>query len=212
MVEMNIQEYLDILKTIQNDIINFLDNEDNIEENFQLLRDIFEEKNIFNDKHKLTLILHLLVILSNNHFRTINFFSKIERILLLFKEVFQNNFLNSEICKIFIKSKRLLLFLIEEKMIKVDKYTDDNIFRCDNDDNYTKYFTPEIKPFLTKQNQEKYENVANSREKRELILNEIPEDFNENRKIGENHHLKRLIQMIYIKLIRKLNVISYYKK
>ena len=83
---MNLQHYLTVIKSIQTNIIIYLDREDNIEENFQNIIKIFDDEKILENLNKIKLIFHLLLELTNNHYRLLNFFSKIERIFLYFKD------------------------------------------------------------------------------------------------------------------------------
>ena len=117
---MNYNQYLDKMKKIQNLIIIFLDNDEDTEENFQNLVNVIDPT-ISTDIHEQRIIFHLLVKISNDHHRISNFFQKIERILLIFTNAFKK-FTISEIFEIFKGNKRILLFLIEEGIVNIDKY------------------------------------------------------------------------------------------
>ena len=103
-------------------------------------------------------MLHLIINISNGHHRTKNFFNKIEQILLLFTNTIQQNFSQHEIFNIFVKSKRLLLFIFDQKLIIPDTYVMERFFsKCISEDNpqyifecYPQYFYPEIKDFYDK--------------------------------------------------------------
>ena len=82
---MDVNEYLKKMKEIQQNILDFIDQNDDIETNFQNLNYIFDEQKIGSNKHDLKLILHFILKISNNHHRTACFFNKIERILKFFK-------------------------------------------------------------------------------------------------------------------------------
>ena len=182
--------YLEEIKNTQQELLNFLDDDENYEENYQNLNQHLADQKIGDDQEELELFLHLLVKLSNYHHRESNFYGKIEKILLIFKEKINKNLTNSEVFNIFKSNKRILLFLIEEKMLNFDK----NIVKTIAEGkylkyNYPSYFLPEIRLFLTKQN------INNDKQK-----DEIPENFYENRKIGENcSHICQLIQKDLIK-------------
>ena len=60
---MNSEEFLDRNKKIQNELLNFIRNDENDTENMQNLQTLFNELNIRNDKHDLTTILHLILLL-----------------------------------------------------------------------------------------------------------------------------------------------------
>ena len=83
---MELQSYIDKMKNIQKNLLEFIDSEENIEENFQNLTKIFHDENILKSKHKIKTILYILLNIANNHHRTPNFFSKIEKILIFMKD------------------------------------------------------------------------------------------------------------------------------
>lgn len=147
---MNSQEFLEVIKKIQENILLFLENEANLEESFQNLSIILQDQKICDDKLKLTLLLHLILKISNNHHHGPNFFGKLEQILNIFKDSIKKNFTNSEILSIFKSNKRILLFLIQENIIIVDKYFIQKILRSKKymDQEYLQYFAPEIEPFI----------------------------------------------------------------
>lgn len=191
---MEIQEYLNEMKNIQLSIRNFLDNDEDDEENFRILTTIFKDQYIHDNKHKLKLLLHMIVEISNNYHRSSNFFSKIEQILLIFKEKITFFYSNWEIFNIFESNKRILLFLIEEKIIVIDekiiKILNKNKYIYDN---YHSFIGPEIKPYINAKNCSRYELVAH-------LLENLPKDFNEKRKAGENDNpICKIIQNDSIK-------------
>lgn len=175
---MNIQQYLDMMKNIQQNLLDFLDNEADDEVFYKNFVDICENQKINESKHKLTSILHLLLNISTNHHRSPSFFNKIELILLEFKGQINKQFSNSELFHIFKSNKKILLFLIEEKMITIDKCIFKTITSSKYSNlNYPQFFSPEINSF-----------TKNSTEK-------LPDDFYENRRTGENeNYVCKLIQ------------------
>ena len=118
---MSSQEYLDMMKEIQKNILNFLEEEANSAENL-LKKDEFNNFKISDNQYDFLSLLHLISKIGNNCHRFPIFFSKIERILQFFKEDIQKYFTNSEIFNIFKRNKRILLFLIEQKVIVIDEY------------------------------------------------------------------------------------------
>ena len=118
------QKYLDIMKNI----LNFLEDETNLEDNFQNLENIFNESKIKDCKLDLLSLLHLISKISNNCHRFNLFFSKIERILQNFQSDIKKYFSNSQIFNIFKSNKRILLFLTEEGIIIFDEYINENWF------------------------------------------------------------------------------------
>ena len=179
---MNSKEYFDTMKDIQENILNFLEEKDNSEEIFIILESKFNDKKIKDHLYELLSLLHLISKIGNNHHRFPNFFSKIERILLIFKEDIKKYFPNSEIFNIFKNNKRILLFLIEQQIIVFDEYIAKRITNTEKYINakYPLYFQSEIQPFIN----EKWFPKIN--EWAEEIKKELPENFHAKRKEGEN--------------------------
>lgn len=118
---MSINQHLEEMKDILNIIQAFLD-EPSDGEKFPNLKLKFDEYQISNSKYKLILLFRLIVTFANYHKRSPFFFNKIEHIILIFQVEMKNYFSNREIFNIFKSNKRLLLFLIEKKMMNIDKF------------------------------------------------------------------------------------------
>ena len=205
---MSFQEYLDKMREIQSNLLDFIEDDQNADENFPALQLFFEKLSIQDNKHDLSFLFHLLTKIADNHYRGPFFFEKIEKILKLFKDDIKKYFSNSEIFNIFKGNKRVLLFLIEENIMKIDEY----IYKKITTGKYAKrfypqYFAPEILPFGKVEWPNNFnKEVENFNEKVDLfnILffekeeeeeNELPEHFYELRKIGENENcICRLIR------------------
>ena len=186
----NIKEISDMMKNIQNNLLIYIENEDNLEENYQNLIISFDEYKVKNNKNIINSILHMIAAIANNHHRGVGFFSKLEKILLFIKCEIRKNFSNKQIFSIFDNNKRLLLFFINEKIMIFDDYIYEQITSTSFQNlNYTQYFQPEIKSFLSKKD------------------DKIDEEFNNKRLIGENDdYICSLIQkdaiedfIIYVK-------------
>ena len=119
---MSISDYLDKMKSIQKNILDFFEVQENSEEYFQNLNAKIQDLKIHDDSHRLRMFLHILINFSNNHNRQQNFWEKMERLLLLFKKEMLEKFSNNELFNIFDSNKRLLLYLIEEKIITINEY------------------------------------------------------------------------------------------
>ena len=88
--------------------------------------------------------------ISNDHHRSSDFFTKIEKIILYFEAQIQQFYSNHQIFNLFKRNKRILLFLIERNLLKLDESIVQIITRRNfRNANYPFYFYPEIKPFLT---------------------------------------------------------------
>ena len=190
---MDIQSYFNQMKMIQSIILNYIESYHNAEENYQNIIQFFNDQKIKTNKYLLKSILHLLLKISNNHYRLPYFFIKIENIIQYLLENIKQTWSNFEIFHIFKSNKRILLFLIEEKIIDIDS----KIYKIINNGkyaqaNYTEYFFPEIKHYLNE-------------EQNEALFEKYHEKFEEKRKTGENDNY--ICELIRNDLID--NFISY---
>ena len=168
-------ENVNRMKQIHKIILEYIDN-DNDEENFENLIKLIKNQKIHDDRNNFRLFLKLLLFLSKHHYRNQFFFNKIEKILLIFKKEIQSQFANLELFYFFKGSKRLLLSLIEEKLIVIDQ-TIYNIISKNKYllSNYPQYFFPECKQFM-------FFIMA------KCIEHDFPKNFEQKRKIGENEN------------------------
>lgn len=118
---MDFKDYIEILKKIQEFIIEYIDIEDNQEENYQNLIRYIQDLNIWSDQHEIKILLLIIDQISNHHHRHHNFFDKIEKILQTIKKEIKQSLSNFDIFKIFKYNKRILLFLIREEIITIDQ-------------------------------------------------------------------------------------------
>ena len=84
---MDIQEYFDRKKELQNILLSYIENEDqlNSELDFNRLIDYITEQEYQKDRREMNKFLGLLLSISNNHHRGPDFFDKIKRILHHYK-------------------------------------------------------------------------------------------------------------------------------
>ena len=173
---MNVKESLEKMKNIQNIIIEYIDSDENSEENFQNLQIFFDDHKIKDERYDLMLLLSLITQIANNHHRGINFFEKIEKILQFLKNAIQKFFSNTEIFNIFGTNKKIILFLLKEKMFMINSKIASKMTTFEyKNASYPHYFWPEISPFLSEI------------EKREYEYNIPTDNYEENRQIGQNH-------------------------
>lgn len=172
---MEVQQYLDTIKKLHDAVLAFVDNETDEEEKYENLIQLIQDNQIKNNKYELDMFIRMICQIINNHHISTNFFNKIEKIIIHFKEEIKNNYSNDDILNFFIDSKRILLSLIKEEILTVDEST----YRTFISDYYKKiqynrYFFPENKQFLPKV----------------VLINmqrTIPYDFEEKRKKGDAH-------------------------
>ena len=178
---MKSNENLEEMKKIQENIIDFIENEDNVEEKFQNLLNMIKDFKIRDNLYKLKLLVHLISKISCDHHRGTNFFSKIEQILCVFKEDLRKYFSSSELFHIFKSDKRILLFLITENLMVINEFIVKKF--CKRKyllAKYPEYFSPELKPFVNEKLFSKNFGLI------KRISKDLPDDFYEKRKIGEN--------------------------
>ena len=161
---MDYENFLSEKKKMQSTFLEYINGEEEIEEHFQNFIKLIEDQNIKKDINEFRLLLHFINNVSNNHYRTKDFFSKIESILFIFKDDFKKLLSNDDIFLLFEDNKRILLFLIENKILNFNLFMKEKI----NLLHYAKYFIKEQKEFESKENNQKDPN------------------FDENRKTGEN--------------------------
>ena len=200
------------LKKIQHNIIDYIDDPANIEENFQKIENSFSDIKIHDDKQLVKDVLIFINNVSLYHYRGSYFISKIEKIILFFKDDFSKFFSNYEIFKIFKENLRIILFLHECKIINFD---DNRIISWYlHDERHIYYFNKEIKSSnQVKIDDPKYELKRKKGENDslicELIRNNSIDDFeshiNKNG-IDLNSHIKESIYETNQMLLKNKNV------
>ena len=169
---MNIDDYLPKMLMIQENILSFLDNDENLDDQFQIFTDFLKTQNI-QDQCFIE-FLNLISKISENHYRKQNLIIKIEKILTFLKDDIKCHFTNISLFNIFRNNKRILLFLIENQFITIDYYI---YSKLKNEINNLNYFKPELISFFTK---------------KPVKIDPI---FKENRRKGENQYeICKLIQ------------------
>ena len=167
------------MKKIQTNLLDYLENDSSDELN----QEIKNISKIITNKYDFKSFLNIIMRIAENHNRSHNFFTRIFNILTYFKEDIKKYFTNPEIYELFKNCKRIILFLVEEKMMIIDEAIIKKMIYHPRE--YTtkfllQYFQPEIMPFM-------YEEwFPESTRGYAKLENEIPENFYEKRRIGEN--------------------------
>lgn len=165
------------MKGIQYKLLEYIDKEHNTEENFQNINQLLIDQKILENRHDTSTFLYLISKIANNHHRVNDFFTKIEHIIKSIKDDILKHFTNTEIFDIFKQNKRLLLFLLQEKMIQFDTKIVSKIIEGKYRELfYPHYFYTEIKPFISC--------ILDTDIKRK-----IPENFDQKRSNGENDQI-----------------------
>ena len=208
---MSIKEFSESMKNIERNILDFIDNEDNIEENYQNLKHLLLDQEIEDDKYKLISLFHLITKIANNKHRENFFYDRIDKILKIFIDDIKKQFRNSEIINIFKSNKRILLFLIEEKALIVDVNFAKMVTTVDKfvSSKYPEYFSKEIQLF-EKEDWFPTKLFGHYTIEGEWIeeKKELPENFDELRKQCENESF--ICQLIRNDSIK--DFITYVKK
>ena len=176
-IKMNGQQYLNIMKKLQQTFMDILNNESDSQD-YSPIKEIINES-ILNNRYSMMSILKLILKISNNYYRSLNFFQKVEKILLYLKDQIQQFFSNEELFDIFKSNKRILLFLIDESLLTFDS----SIYEKLREEKfwqkfYIKYFLNECKQFIS---EPLFDEIKNE-------LGDNLKDFEKNRKNGENHN------------------------
>ena len=145
---MDIQKFLDKMKDSQHIFLEYIENDDERESNFSNLIEYFEKSKIGDQMIVFKSFLYMIMMISNNHHHTPNFYENIIIFLKYLLPLIQNSFSNIEIFNLFNSNKRILLFFIEEKIITIDESII-YYFRTSKfiEEKYIEYFLPEVKPF-----------------------------------------------------------------
>ena len=173
---MDLKGYFDKMKTIENQILQLINDNDAEQETFTKLITLFEDSKISENKHELESVLYLLLKIANNYHRSANFFLKIDQILLFFKNEILKYYTNEEIYHFFKRNKRILLFLIENKILILDASIGD---RMADQSDYLNYFMPQLKPIVP----------ISFKDEFLLYVKELAGNFGDKQKAGENDSL-----------------------
>lgn len=175
---------LDNLANLQIDLLNFFENDDSVEEKYQIIIQDFKKYEIHIKFQRIALLLALLSKISNNHYRHPDLLKKIEQILKYFKNEIKSNFSDSQIFKIFKSNKRILLFLLEEKILNFTEDICKEIITKDFiNHKYPHYFYPEVKQFM---NEIWFQKNNSTNDWIQEIDQSLNEDFYKKRQNGEN--------------------------
>ena len=173
--------FLEKWKNIDEYLKSFLYEDDNTEEHFTNFMQLISNYQILENLTDLKILLFMIRSISNNFYRKLHFFSKIEKIIFFLKKKIQQYYSNIEIFLIFKSNKRILLFLFDQKIVILD-YQMINFFFQEKfiKSNHILYFFPEIKNFII--------NNFNFEDK-EFNLNDMSyQMFLQHRNIGENEN------------------------
>lgn len=163
-----IANYLNKMTKIQNTLLGIINKEKSIEVDFYELIIFLNGLKICKNRNEFKSLLHLLSILyENNHQKPENMVF-IEKIIIHYKDYIIENYQNCDIYSIFKNDNKLLLYLIQSQILKIDENIKHLLMKKDQ-----YFFYQEIKDILES-------NI------KEEISKEIPDDFILKREKGEN--------------------------
>ena len=165
-----IDRYIDIMRNIQDEILKAFDPKKDSESLKDDLIYNLSKFNILNNNDVFRSFLHLLSKIYENRHQFQDNLKIIESIIIHYKKYILDIFQNCEIFTIFKNDNRLLLFLINSEILKIDKF----VINAMKNEKYSSFFFPEIKDFLKISQKSKIEAM-------------MTDDFLEKRQIGENH-------------------------
>ena len=174
--KMTVNDYFKKMNEIQNEIIGFIDNDDEESETyFQNFIKKVDLLNIQKTKYEMLSLLYLILNISNNHHQTQNFFEKIIKLISIYKNQIKKDFSDYEIFNIFRNNKKVLLYLIEDNFITISQ----SIVKAIEKDGNSLYFIDKIQKY-----------IRNS-----YYLSRIPDNLAEKRKNDFNeNYLYELIK------------------
>ena len=135
------EDYIQKKKNFQSILLEYIDNEENVEENYSNLVQIIKDQQIHDNYSEIKILFNMVVKISNYHHRFSNFFDKIIKAILIFQDEILKPFSNTEIYQLFGSNERILLFLFEENILKLN-YSISKKISSNINDFY--YFFPEL--------------------------------------------------------------------
>lgn len=115
---MSAQEFMNKIIEIQRDLIEYIDNEDNNDDDDKNIIQILKDLNIQENKDEFLIVIHFIAQISNHHHRGPKFFRNIFQILQYFKTSIKKYFSNEDIFNVFQKSKKNASFTYYIQIVK----------------------------------------------------------------------------------------------
>lgn len=178
---MEFQTYIELMKQLNTILLQYIDDvndEDGIQNNFESLTKFIEENKISESKEELGVFLRLMSVFTSHHHRNPDFFNKIEKIIVFFKEKIKQFFCNEELFDMFESCKPIVVIFIENDMILINENIINLLFQ--RGFYYNAYFFIQIEKFLDEQRRNQLKRMLLQRDPN------ILENFKEKQRIGEN--------------------------
>lgn len=146
-----LREFTDKMKEAQSKLLEFLENTEAKEADFQLLISFLNNTKIPENKQEFKCLLHIIAKISDNHHRSNGFVERIKQILKYFTQNIQKYFTNFDIFNTFKGNKVILLFIFTEKIIIPDNSIINYLTKAKFlNRNYLSYFYDEFKSLYTR--------------------------------------------------------------
>ena len=117
------EAYIDEMKCLQQNLLEFLESDDDPNEDFDIFNNYMNSIEIDKNRLDFTEFIRLFSKISKNHCIDDVLNSKIQKILIAYKDKIQYYFTNEEIFTFFKSNKRILYFLIQLIILLLIFYT-----------------------------------------------------------------------------------------
>lgn len=111
---MEVQELISERKELYTNFMNMIEAADDSQSYLSFV-DLCERKEIKEKREEIMFIMHMMIEVSENHYRNANFFDKIEKIIFHFKDQIKQALSDSELYLLCKNNKRMLYFMFKEK-------------------------------------------------------------------------------------------------
>ena len=177
------EKYINEKKELQKLVLQIIEKSESDDNDFLMLINHLDTHQYKDNKPELKHFLSLLSNISINHHRGPIFFKQIEKILTISSKYYKLVFSNDELMTIVLKSKPIILILIQTKIITLDSIIFKYLlnYTVSKDDEIYYYFYPELKTVIKSGTIEGFDNT-----KYKIKMNDDIENFETNRQVFEN--------------------------
>lgn len=118
---LKVRKYVEEKKELYNLLLEFLEESDSINLNFNNLTNFINSKHFLENHEEILHILRLIVNIANNHHHTEEFFKKIEQFIDYQKDKIKQILSNTEIFDSIKSNKKILLYFLQHAILTLDK-------------------------------------------------------------------------------------------
>lgn len=179
---MEIEEIIAKYKDLYSLLHIYIESDEDITEDFISLSEFLQNNNIFKQKSSLLDFFNMILMISNYHFRSPDFFEKISKIFSEFLRDIKMQITNKEMIEFFKYNSTLLIQLIQSKVITIDESSLSYIMeeKCNGLIEMCHFLYSEIKDLIDSEQKQFIE-----KDIKYLYKTDV-DDFLEKIKIGEN--------------------------